>query len=202
DPAAYLAGALPAAPPRRPSISLPLPPPVSVVALNPTTLTRSAAEVQAGRARGARVGVMVVSGLAALALLGGAAFWLRSRPDEPPPAPVAAESVAAAPLPAPAPPPPPSIVEPTSPPAVSLSFVSEPPGADLFVGGELRGKTPLVLELPRADAELPVTFRLAGYRERTRSVRTAHDAAVDVTLEKLLPPTKKPAQKSAKPLDD
>jgi serine/threonine-protein kinase len=205
DPAAYLAGALPAARPR-PSVPLPLPAPVSVIAQHPTTLTQSAAELGVAPRPGGRgrVGVMLASCVAALALLGTAGFWALERAGGRPAASEAPRDpvpeVAAA-APAPPPPAPPPTVEPAPAPTISLSFTSEPPGADVLVDGKARGKTPLVLEVPRAEGELAVTFRLAGYKDKTRAVRASHEAALDVALERQ-PPTRRPPSKSVKPLDD
>ena len=205
DPQAYLAGALPEA---RPLVTppLPLPPPITAVTQHPTTLTQSAAEVRVAPARGGRVGVMLASGLLALALLGSGAFWLYRRAgtsgDDTPAASAMSTSTSAAASPAP--------VEAVRPETVSLSFTSDPPGADVLVDGAPRGQTPLVLDVPRSDGELAVGFRLAGHRDRTRAVRASRDAAIDVTLEKLAPPPRKagqrepspPPRKPAKPLDD
>jgi len=203
NPDAYLAGALPEATPR-PQLPLPLPPPLDTVTQvrpKPTTLTHSAAELGVNAAPGPRYAVIVASGVVALALLAGAAFWLRGRAAPRTPEPVAIAAAA---------PPPPPVVTPV-PATVSLSLTSEPAGADVLLDGTLRGQTPLVLDLPWGDGELSVTFRLAGYKEKTKTVRVRRDAALDVALEKLAPsaaprpsgPQAPSARaKPAKPLDD
>jgi len=182
-----------------PEMALPLPAPISVVTQQPTTLTQSAAEIQT---RPARLGVIVTSALCALVLLGAGALWLR-RTDTAT-ATVRATDAATVTVAAPAPPPPPlPVVTPAPPETVRLSLATDPPGADVLLDGVVRGKTPLVLEVPRGDGELAVTFRLAGYKEKTRAVRARGDAALDVALERLAPakPAPRPA-KPAKPLDD
>jgi serine/threonine-protein kinase len=204
DPQAYLAGALPEAKPYV-TPALPLPPPVTGVTQHPTTLTQSAAEVGLPPRPGARVGVMLASGLLALALLGGGAWWLYRRASAPIDKGVDDGVVAAR-----TPEAPPPVVEAVAPATVSLSVTSDPPGAEVLVDGTPRGPTPIVLDVPKSDGELAIGFRLAGHKDKTRAVKAARDAAIDVTLEKIAPPPRKavardassPPRKPVKPLDD
>jgi serine/threonine-protein kinase len=155
--------------------------------------------------------VIVTSGLCALVLLGGAALWLRhstaaataTATDAATVTDTATATATASASPPPPPPPPPPVVTPALPDTVRLSLATDPPGADVLLDGVVRGHTPLVLEVPRGDGELSVTFHLAGWKDKTRAVRARGDAALDVALERLPPakPAPRPA-KPAKPLDD
>jgi serine/threonine protein kinase len=78
--------------------------------------------------------------------------------------------LSAAPTPTP-PPPGPKIATPTRTIAavpsgqVTIEIVSQPPGADVFLDGQThrRGKTPLILELPRADTQHALKLVAHGY---------------------------------------
>ena len=186
-----------------PEMHLPLPAPISVITQQPTTLTQSAAEISA---RPARLGVVVTSALCALVLLAAAALYLRSSAATATATATATDAATVTvTVPAAAPAPPPPVVTPAPPETVRLALATDPPGADVLLDGVVRGRTPLVLEVPRGDGELSVTFRLAGYKDKTRAVRARGDAALDVALERSAPAPAKPATrpaKSAKPLDD
>ncbi|MBE7448490.1 MAG: PEGA domain-containing protein [Kofleriaceae bacterium] len=99
-------------------------------------------------------------------------------PPEPVAAPPAAEL---APLPAPEPPPP--------PPMITLTITSKPAGASVFVGGELRGKTPLRLEVPGDGAALDLKVTRKGYVDEERTIEAEADAVVAFDLAK---PSKRP----------
>jgi serine/threonine-protein kinase len=76
----------------------------------------------------------------------------------------------------------------TPPPAASVTIriTSEPPGADVYVGGDTtpRGKTPLQLELAKGDGEAQLTFKLAGYKDKQRAVKLSRDAELEIALDK------------------
>ncbi len=99
-------------------------------------------------------------------------------PPEPVAAPPAAEP---APPPAPEPPPPPAMI--------TLTITSKPAGASVFVGGELRGKTPLRLEVPGDGAALDLKVTRKGYVDEERTIEAEADAVVAFDLAK---PSKRP----------
>ncbi|PLV56945.1 PEGA domain-containing protein [Thermotoga sp. SG1] len=53
-------------------------------------------------------------------------------------------------------------------PLAKLSLSSSPSGADVYINGDYRGKTPLTLNL--SPGNYSVTFRKEGYREETRYI--------------------------------
>lgn len=55
---------------------------------------------------------------------------------------------------------------------VAVSAGSNPTGADVWVDGTLRGKTPLTLELDNTRPHT-VTFRMAGRQDQTVDLRTS-----------------------------
>jgi tRNA A-37 threonylcarbamoyl transferase component Bud32 len=58
--------------------------------------------------------------------------------------------------------------EPAAPPAlVDVVVESAPSGAEVLLGGAVRGTTPFVGRLPRGDRDVKVVIRLAGYVDRT-----------------------------------
>jgi serine/threonine-protein kinase len=186
--------------PAPPALPLPPPPREATPPAHPTTLTRSAAELQRG-APPPRVGVVVASALGVLGLLGGATAWWLHGNRPPPPVP----TVHAAP-PAPPPPVPAPVVIPVVLPRVNVVVTSEPPGADVLVDGESRGRTPLTLELPRAERDVALTVKLAGYKDKTRAVHLGRDAEIDIELERAganieRAGSTKGRERPAKPLD-
>ena len=70
---------------------------------------------------------------------------------------------------------------------LALVFLSEPPGAEVFLDGEYRGRTPITLEdLEPGPAE--VDFRMEGRQQETRTVVLDTDdaaATVEVALRSL-----------------
>ena len=53
----------------------------------------------------------------------------------------------------------------------TLALQSDAPGADVYINGHLRGKTPLTLELDNAKP-VTVTFKQAGKQDQTVEVGT------------------------------
>jgi hypothetical protein len=76
-------------------------------------------------------------------------------------------------------------VTPPPVPEVVLKLVSQPPGATVSLGDTVLGTTPLDQKLPRSDAELTFTFKLAGHKPEKRSVTATADAEVKATLVRL-----------------
>ena len=74
---------------------------------------------------------------------------------------------------------------------VKLTLRSTPPGAIVLVDGERRGKTPLIVEMPRGEAA-KVRFSLEGYRTARRQVVAERDQTVRVRLQRKSPPAPSP----------
>ncbi|MCA9607516.1 MAG: protein kinase [Myxococcales bacterium] len=131
---------------------------------------------------------LILGGIALLGLLGGLAIWALSSgeaghpsaaADAPTQAPTRAPTEAAIePLPEPEPEPAP---EPTT---VSLSFASEPPGAEVWPAGADApiGVTPLSTTVPRSDESGTYELRMAGHTSVQQTVRLDRDANVHVVL--------------------
>ncbi len=155
----------------------------------PTTLGSGAAEIApVYPARRSRLPVIAGAAIVSLALIAGGVLLATSGGDEAPAAetpvvqaavtPVAPEPVVPE-VPAPKP-------EVTPPPLkeVTISVVTSPAGAEVFVGAETaaRGVTPLDLKVPKGSAPLELTLRAPGFKERKRVIRTKVDAMLEITL--------------------
>lgn len=55
--------------------------------------------------------------------------------------------------------------------SVPVALQSDTPGADVYVNGTLRGKTPLTLELDNTKP-VTVTFKMAGRQDQTVDIST------------------------------
>jgi hypothetical protein len=68
-----------------------------------------------------------------------------------------------------------------------VAIASQPPGADLFLDGEThrRGKTPLVLELPRADTQHALRLLARGYLPLASQFSTSSDLKLTLELTRL-----------------
>jgi serine/threonine protein kinase len=87
--------------------------------------------------------------------------------------------------------PPPVIASPPLSPTVTVRVVSTPAGADVFLDGErsARGKTPLVLSLPRSSTDnTRVVVRLKGYEAQTSDLMADSDSRLQMTLTRVAPP--------------
>jgi hypothetical protein len=157
-------------------------------------------------ARGSRIAFLVGGAVLAFALVGGGILLATRGKGKagdavaavaPPgaPAPALVNSVApVAPVPTPSPTP--------APAKISISVISTPPGADVFVGDDpaSKGKTPVTLELQRAESETSVTVKADGWKDATRPVKLSMDAQLEIALVKdrhaapgaTRPPTVKP----------
>jgi hypothetical protein len=144
-----------------------------------------------------RAGLFATIGLLAGAGVGAALILpdMLRRED-----PIAREPVAAAPAPPVEPLPPateqPKPVEeapaPVRPETVTLKFVSEPAGANVFRKGETvaLGTTPFETKLVRAGKTTPVTFKLDGFEDMEVDASLEQSENISVTLDKLPPPPK------------
>lgn len=63
--------------------------------------------------------------------------------------------------------------------ANQVSFNSDTPGADVYINGSLRGRTPLTLELDNTKP-ITATFKMAGRRDQTVEVGTKVRASMVV----------------------
>lgn len=73
---------------------------------------------------------------------------------------------------------------------IPLPVDSEPPGADVLIGGVVYGKTPGEIRVPwpLGEPEKSLTFRLEGYRERSVAVLRSDLKVAKVVLEGLAVP--------------
>jgi hypothetical protein len=84
---------------------------------------------------------------------------------------------------------------------VALSVDSDPPGADVVLGSERVGKTPLTLRRPRAE-QVTLHLKKPGYHSADAFVTVAADQRITIKLEKdeVLPrPTAPPHVATATP---
>jgi serine/threonine protein kinase len=83
---------------------------------------------------------------------------------------------------------------PTTPPPsteVRVRVQSTPPGADVVVAGEVKGKTPMQLTLPRGTEPVKVELRLKGWKGDTMMVTPDSDQTLQLKL--LVAPVDRPA---------
>lgn len=128
----------------------------------------------------------VVGGVAVLVLIIGAAvLWKLTRPQEavtPPPAVARVE------------PPPAKNDEPTS---TRVTLKTTPDGAEVSEDGVTLGNTPLTLDWQRG-ATRTLTFKLAGHKELSKTLRAEADQTFDFSLDAAstkTPPVRKPPPK-------
>ena len=72
--------------------------------------------------------------------------------------------------------------DPSPPPAVDATIDSAPAGAEVVLGGDVLGTTPFRGQIPRADRDVKLVVRLAGYVARTIAVRATERIHERVTL--------------------
>jgi serine/threonine-protein kinase len=92
-------------------------------------------------------------------------------------------------------PPPPALPAPPSPATVVIEVVSHPDGAEALVADEHvpRGRTPLLLRLPRSRAAVELRLKADGYLDRTVALDVAADHTVEIALERMPAPAPPPA---------
>ncbi|WNG16358.1 protein kinase [Cystobacter fuscus] len=152
-------------------------PPAVAEPLEPTVVSTRSLEPVHPRRRGG----LLVGGVGALLLLGGAGLWAftsRGPAVEPPagPAPVVAPS------PVPSVEPPKQSAPPPAPARPRLSIASRPEGATVTLGGRVLGVTPLELERPDGDAG-PLRLTLKGHVPEVLE-HLPEGERLDVTLKK------------------
>jgi serine/threonine-protein kinase len=142
--------------------------------------------------------VAIAVSVAALAVIAGVAVthWRRSAA---PPAPEARASVrppAITPPPTATPAPAdPAAIAPTPPAHVQVQIATSPPGAEVFLGAERLGISPVELSRPRSNEAITFSIRRSGYKDEKRSVALDHDQ----TLELVLQPRRDVAVRAARP---
>jgi hypothetical protein len=97
----------------------------------------------------------------------------------PPLAPPASEPVRAAVEPAPSP-----LPAAIAPATIVVEVETTPPGARVIVGDELRGTTPLGLELPRSSAPVAVALELEGHQRQLEEIVPDVPQRLRITLER------------------
>ncbi len=133
---------------------------------------------QLPRKRGGAIAVVVGGVVVVAGIVGWVAF--RHKGEAAPP-PLVARELAPAQA-DPPPPPAPRAAPPAAAPSVKFTLRSNPSGADVFVGPELVGHTPLVWQhAPDADP-VTFTFRLAGYKDAARALVPDENRDVEVPL--------------------
>jgi serine/threonine protein kinase len=136
---------------------------------------RSGASTTGGGRFVSRRRLLIVGALAVV----GVVIGLSAAPWPTPPAPgptIATPTTPTTPLP---------IASPQAPSGhVTVEITSQPPGADVFLDGETHrhGKTPLILELPRADTQHEVKLVAHGYLPLTSPFSTMSDLKLMLEL--------------------
>ena len=160
------------------AVSRPLPRQASKVEIAP---------VEAPAPQGVPLGVLVGIAAVLVLLIGGAIVWkVSSRTDVVAPTPGAV-------TPEPELPPQNAAVGPAK-----VTLKTTPDGAEVIEGGVMIGNTPLTLDWQRG-ATRELTFKLAGFKDTIKSLRSEADQSFDFQLEPApsskLPPGKKPPVK-------
>jgi eukaryotic-like serine/threonine-protein kinase len=149
-----------------------------------TTFTQStgAIEEAMGTTRRGRFPAALATLMGVAAAGGGYYLWSRSPAGRPPePIPVVERQ-----RPGARPPPPPPIEQAAEPrpPEVAIEIASTPPGATVWVDGQRRGVTPLVLSVKAAAGNLEVRLERDGHLPRTLSIPADRDGRFQAALEK------------------
>lgn len=133
--------------------------------------------------QGVPLGVLVAIAAGLVVLIGGALAWkMAGRSAVSEPAPAVAQPATDAP---------PARVE-VAPAKVTLKTIPE--GAEVQEGGVMIGNTPLTIEWPRGTTR-ELTFKLAGYKDLIKTLRSEADQAFDFPLESASPPKPLPGKK-------
>ncbi len=161
------------------SVSKPLPRPSSKVEVAPVQVAPEEKPVS----QGVPLGVLVAIAAGLVVLIGGAVAWKfaagRSEPEAP-------KLVEAQP-----PRPEPDRVEAVP---VKVTLKTTPDGAEVLEGGVMIGNTPLTVEWARG-ATRELTFKLAGYKELVKALRSEADQSFDFQLETASSPKPPPGKK-------
>jgi serine/threonine-protein kinase len=89
----------------------------------------------------------------------------------------------------------------SGPRRVTLSFASDPPGAEVHLQGDEQplGVTPFERTFERSGAPLPIEIRLLGYEPVRVATSMLASRAIDVTLTRSAPPAAPPLRKGRSP---
>ena len=143
--------------------------------------------------------VAVGVSVAALLVLGGVAVTHLKKSARVPTAAVAPATTAPAPAAQPLPtiePVPTTPASTSAPAVVQLQISTEPAGADVYLGSELLGASPIDVKRPRSTERVTFTIRRAGFKDVTRPVELDHDQTLEVALQ---PKRDKIAVRSTRP---
>jgi hypothetical protein len=77
---------------------------------------------------------------------------------------------------------------------VTVTVASDPSGASVRFGGELkpRGKTPLTFKVPRSNAQVAIEIGLPGFHDQTKTVKLSGDVDLELALKKRTAPGPRP----------
>ncbi|MGZ3438367.1 MAG: serine/threonine protein kinase [Polyangia bacterium] len=110
--------------------------------------------------------------------------------------PATTTTAATAPTAPPPVPTPPAIAPPSTPAEVQLQIATTPPGAEVYLGSELLGTSPIDVKRARSTEPVTFTIRRAGFKDVTRPVALDHDQTLAVALQ---PRREKVAVRSTRP---
>jgi hypothetical protein len=86
-----------------------------------------------------------------------------------------------------------------SPAHVLLRVASDPPGAEVFLGEQLLGHTPLAQVFEKSDRSERFSFRLPGHEAVAETVALDADVRLHVAMKPIPEPRKKIQQVKVKP---
>jgi serine/threonine-protein kinase len=66
---------------------------------------------------------------------------------------------------------------------VSVRVVSDPAGAQVYIGGRRQGRTPLTVRLPQSSRPVDMSLKREGYRDTRARVKPSEDRTVRVKLD-------------------
>lgn len=142
--------------------------------------------------QGIPLGVLVAAVAAVVLIIGSAVAWKQMSKPESVPTPIETPKVATK-TPVIEKPDEPVKVEPAA--TVKVTIKTTPVGAEVSEDGVTIGNAPLIIDWPRG-ATRTLTFKLAGYKELSKTLRSEADQSFDFALE---PARSKPVDGSKKP---
>lgn len=134
--------------------------------VNPSVVSKAAEAISLSQStpKRGRLTSLVAIGAAAFVLAGAAVVLVMNRAPTQPPVPAADSALPPPPASSPVASPSASVVPHTSvPTSVTLHIESVPSGATVSLGGEVKGTTPLDLQVGRGDAPVELSLVLSGY---------------------------------------
>jgi hypothetical protein len=143
--------------------------------------------------QGIPLGVLVAAVAAVVIIIGAAVAWKQLSKPESVPTPMLETPTVATKAPVIETPDAPAKVEPVA--IVKVTINTTPVGAEVSEEGVTIGNAPLIIDWPRG-ATRTLTFKLAGYKELSKTVRSEAAQSFDFPLE---PARSKPVDGSKKP---